>query len=247
MKKEAGDMAQFSPRMSQATTAAVVGSVGLTLLASLRARGMKDTALFFALGTLLPVAAEYQAINGSRILRHHLQPQVQGVPVAIALAWYLTGYNTFAALESLTVQYDVGEGQRKLLLPLATALTATSMDLVADVALLEQGYWEWNEDGSYAPEIQGPNGKRGVPIGNYVGWLVLTSLVSGLFYLLGGGRTKLDQGRARVSGRTAALLLLPSYLGAVAWELRQGRWRYVAYSLLFPLVLLPALIGKRAS
>lgn len=202
--------------------------------------------MFLALGTVLPVIGEYQAINSARILRHHLQPQVKNVPIAIAFAWYLTGYNTFAALESLAMQYGLGERERRLLLPFATALTATSMDLVTDVALLEQGYWEWNEDGPYAGDIQGPNGRHGIPIANYVGWLVLASLVSALFLLLGGGRTQLDQARARASARAAALLLLPSYLGAVVWELRQRRWRYVAYSLLFPLVMLLALIGKRS-
>jgi hypothetical protein len=87
--------------------------------------------------------------------------------------------------------------------------------------------------------------ENGIPVANYVSWLVLTSLVSGLFFLF-GARTDIDQERARASGRAAALLLLPSYLGSVSWELRQGRWRSVIYSLLFPLVLLLALIGKRA-
>ncbi len=77
------------------------------------------------------------------------------MPLATGMAWYLAGYNTFAAVESLALQYGVRERGRRWLLPLATALTATSS------------------------------------------------------------------------------------------EARPGRWRYVGFSLLFPLVLLLALIGRR--
>jgi hypothetical protein len=124
------------------------------------------------------------------------------------------------------------------------------MDLVTDVALLDQGFWEWNVDGSYAPEVTGPNGKRGIPLANYAGWLILTSLVT-LGYLLApgtlpAGHAEPEAARQVKTGRQAALLLLPTYLGAVAWELWRGRWRYILYSALFPLILLKALLARRS-
>ena len=43
-------MTELPPRTSQTTTTAVIGSIGLTVLASLRARGLKDTALLSVIG-----------------------------------------------------------------------------------------------------------------------------------------------------------------------------------------------------
>jgi uncharacterized membrane protein len=238
---------QLAPRTSQATLVAVVVSFILTALSSLRARGLRQTLLFIILGLLLPIAAEYHAINHARILRHHLQPQLKGVPLAIGLAWYITGYNTFAMIESLLAQFGIPSRWRALLLPVATAVTATSMDLVTDVALLDQGYWEWTIDGAYAADVSGPNGKRGVPLENYVGWLVLTSLVTGLFVLLRGKDAEPRGAHLARAGRQSALLLLPSYAGAAAWEAQRRRWRYILYSALFPAALARALLGNRGA
>lgn len=243
-------MAPINARISYATTLAVILMTILTLKASIQARGLYRTLLFLALGVGLPSLAEYQAINHTRLLRHHLQPQLKGVPLAISLGWYLAGYNTFTMLESLALHHQLPERYWRPLLPLANALTATSMDLVTDVALLDQGFWEWNANGPYAPEITGPNGKHGIPLANYTGWLGLTGLVT-LAYLLAPGTVPAspaepEAARKVKAGRQAALLLLPTYLGAVAWELWRRRWRYILYSALFPLILLKTLLARRS-
>jgi uncharacterized membrane protein len=241
-------MTSLNPRMSQATTLAIIVAFLLTTLASIRARGLYRTLLFILLGVGLPTLSEYQAINNMRLLCHHLQPQLKNVPLGISLAWYIAGYNTFTMLESLATQYKLPKQYWPFLLPAATALTATSMDLVTDVALLDQGYWEWTEGGPYAPEVTGPNGQKGIPIANYTGWLGLTSLVTFSYLLIADKQPAADSPLAHIEsvkvGRQAGLLLLPSYLGAITWELRQRRWRYILYSLLFPLVLLKALLGR---
>ena len=242
-------MAGIDARRSLATTAAIIVTFILTVITSFRTRGGRRTVWFLLLGLGLPISAEYDAINRMHILRHHLQPQYKGIPLAIGLAWYTVGYNTFAMLESLAIQAGISARSQRLWLPLATALTATSMDLVTDVALLEQGYWQWAVDGPYAPDVRGPNGKHGIPIANYTGWLALTGAVTALYLLLTRPLT-MDASQSNAaegvrSGRQAALLLLPGYLGAVAWELGKRRWVYIAYSLLFPVVLLWALAGKR--
>src|ERR687898_3125940 len=48
-------------------------------------------------------------------------------------------------------------------------------DLLVDPFGLELGLWEWSEDGPYASEVKGTNGKRGVPLLNFAGWLALTT------------------------------------------------------------------------
>lgn len=243
-------MAPLSSRISLAATLAISANFMLTMIASIRTRGLYQTLLFATLGLGFPIVAEYHTIHTIRLLRHHLHPQFKGIPLAIALAWYIAVYNTFTVLESLAVQLGLREQRQRSLLPLATALTATSMDLVADVALLDQGFWEWTVDGAYAPEVSGPNGRHGVPLANYLGWLGLTSLVTNFFLFLRGREPAtpgLPSDTAKISraGRWAALLLLPGYLGAVLWEVRQGRWAYILYSLLFPLVLLKTWLAHR--
>jgi uncharacterized membrane protein len=243
-------MAPVSSRLSLAATLAISVNFILTMLASIRARGLYQTLLFAALGLGFPLVAEYHTINTARLLRHHLRPQFKGIPLAIALAWYIAVYNTFTVLESLVIQWGVPGQRQRTFLPLATALTATSMDLVADVALLDQGFWEWTVDGAYAPEVSGPNGKHGVPLANYLGWLGLTGLVTTFFLLLRGREPAMpglpsDTAKISRAGWWAVLLLLPGYLGAVLWEVRQRRWIYILYSLLFPLVLLKTWLGNR--
>jgi len=45
----------------------------------------------------------------------------------------------------------------------------TSLDLLLDSAGLDLELWQWSGDGSYAAEVEGPNGKRGVPLLNFAG------------------------------------------------------------------------------
>jgi uncharacterized membrane protein len=63
---------------------------------------------------------------------------------------------------------------RKSLIPIV-ALTATSLDLLLDPFGLDLGLWEWSAGGPYASEVNGPNGKRGIPVLNFAGWITLTS------------------------------------------------------------------------
>ena len=42
---------------------------------------------------------------------------------------------------------------------------------------LDQGLWEWNLDGPYATEIEGANGRKGIPLLSFFGWVVLVEVV----------------------------------------------------------------------
>jgi uncharacterized membrane protein len=119
-------------------------------------------------------------------------------------------------------------------LPLLTAIAATSLDTLLDPMGLDQGLWEWTEGGPYAADIVGPNGVAGIPVGNFVGWLVLTSLVPALYLAL----TR-NERPAQAAGRTAALLLVPNALAALGWAAQRGKLRFVLPAL--PALLLLAL------
>ena len=129
-------------------------------------------------------------------------------------------------------------------------MTATNLDLLTDVAMLDQGVLgvEYGRRvccrGGWAEY-----GKHGIPLTNYTAWLLLTSVVTLLYLLLSNERdADADQPEAPGSvaaGRQAALLLLPAYLSALQWELRQKRFTYILYAALFPVVLGLSLWGGR--
>lgn len=236
-------MGRLSPLLSGALTAHALLGSGLSIAHSLRARGARRTLLFAGLGLGLPVLAEYAAVNTLKLLRHRLQPQRGGVPVAIALGWYNVGYCTFAMTESVLE----GRGRPDVALSAASAAAATSLDLLVDPCGLDVGLWEWAGDGRYAPEISGPNGKRGVPLVNFAGWLALISTVALAYGRLGGGAAEGQRPGTAGSpeaGRDAALLLLPYYLPAAAWAVARRRPRFLLNSAPFAAVLFAALKGR---
>lgn len=220
----------------------VIG-LGLAVAHSYRARGGRRTAIFSTLGLALPYAAEFVGINIFKALRHHSQPQVANVPLSTILGWHNITYATYAMVESVLA--DTPPPDRRWAYPLATAAVATSLDLVLDCYGLDQGLWEWQGDGPYAQEIVGPNGKRGIPLLNYVGWLQLTSTVTALYQQLA---VPLDEAPGNAgsaeAGRNAALLVLPFYLGAAVWAITAGKPQYLLYSALFPATLLAALTKR---
>jgi uncharacterized membrane protein len=73
-------------------------SAGLTAGQSVRTRGVRRTALCAALGLGLPALAEAYAVTLRRELRHHMQPQLKGVPLNAILGWYTITYAVLSAL-----------------------------------------------------------------------------------------------------------------------------------------------------
>jgi uncharacterized membrane protein len=227
-------------------------TAALSVVHSLRTQGLRRTLLFAALGNALPILGELLAIHVLKVLRHHVQPQVKGVPLAIALGWYNVGYGTLAMMKDSINSSADPQGKKSLALASATALAATNLDLLLDPLGLKLGLWEWSEDGPYAPEVKGPNGKRGIPLLNFAGWLALTTGVTLAYQRLQIGGNVADAPDPEDSGgpgaeRAAALLLLSYYLPAAVWALKQGRRKYLLYSAPFATTLYAALKGRSAA
>lgn len=237
-------MDDADPRLSKAILAGAVVGAGLNLAASTRARGPRRAAVLFALATGLPAAGELLATGPLGLLRHRLRPRVAGVPLAVLLGWYSAVAGSLGTAELVLARFaperdgrQVPDG-RKVLLPALAAAVGTSLDLILDPYGLAAGLWEWSADGAYAREVAGPNGRRGVPLVNYAGWV---ALVSGTVYLYGipaGDDTEaVPSTRPDAGSRSAALLLLPPYLAAATWAARRRKPRYLAFSALFPAAL----------
>lgn len=225
-------------------------SAGLIAGQSVRTRGVRRTAVFAALGLGLPALAEAYAVTLRRDLRHHMQPQLKGVPLNAILGWYTITYAVFSLLESIGIRHGLDRHVQRWVLPPSTAAVATSLDLILDCVGLDLGLWEWSQGGPYAPEVVGPNGQHGIPVANFVGWLALTGSVTGCYLLL---EPRLGEGppprgtagrRLATAGRTAVLVLLPYYLAGAGWALGRRRPRYLLYSALCPLVLADTLTAR---
>ena len=234
-------------RLSGALTAHSLLGAGLSAAHSLRARGLRRTLLFGALGSGIPILGELLAVNVLKVLRHHARPQAGGVPLAIALGWYNVGYGTYAVMESIVGATGPHGDENPALVP-ATALAATSLDLLLDPCGLDVGLWEWNGDGPYASEVEGPNGYRGVPLLNYAGWISLLTSVTLAYQLLEPQRRATGApgpwaAGGPQAGRGAALLLLSYYLPAAAWTLKQRRPKHLIYAAPFAAALWKALKG----
>ena len=242
-----GGVSGLDPRLSGALTTHSSIVATLSVLHSLRTRGLRGTLLFAAFGNAIPILGELVAINVLKVLRHHVRPQVGGVPLAIALGWYNVGYGTLAVIESITHTTD--EGQRSRALAPAVALAATSFDLLLDPCGLDLGLWEWSGDSQYASEVKGPNKKRGVPLLNFAGWISLITSVTLAYQRLEIGRSTAESPGPRKAGypgtgRDGALLLLSYYLPAAAWALKRRRPKYLIYSAPFAMALWAALRGS---
>lgn len=222
-------MSDANPRLSKLVLIPAAAGAGLNLVSSLRRRGPRRAAALLALGIGLPAAGELLATGPLRLLRHRTRPRVAGVPVAILLGWYCAINGSLAVAENVLARLPLDEATRKGLAPITAALIGTNLDLVLDPAGLDAGLWEWKMDGAYAREIAGANGRRGVPLVNYAGWLLLVGAAVSI-----DGRLFADRAP---SGRLPGLLLLPPYLAAVAWAVKNRRFGYLLLSAPFPLAL----------
>jgi uncharacterized membrane protein len=229
------------PRLSRVLAVHALVVACLSAAHSLRARGLRRTLLFAALGSAIPFLGELLAIHVSKVIRHHARPQVGGVPLAVALGWYNVGYNAFTVTEHLLARVGLAGGKGERVLAPAAALAATNLDLLLDPCGLDLGLWEWRRGGPYAAEVKGPNGRSGIPALNFAGWIGLISGVALAYRRLASGAPR------PAGGRGPALLLLSYYLPAAAWAARRRRRKYLIYSAPFAAVLLAALKGPSAA
>lgn len=223
-------------KLSKIVLACAASGTALNLASSLRSRGPRRAAGLFALGVGLPAVGELLAVGPLRLLRHRTKPRVAGVPVTILLGWYCAINGSITVAENVLDALPMEDSTKEKLLPLGAALVGTSLDLILDPAGLDAGLWEWNGDGAYARDVEGANGRSGVPVVNYAGWLGLVGGVVSVHERLSG--------EPRPAGRLPALLLLVPYLAAVAWAVRRRKFRYLLYSALFPVAFAVARSGR---
>jgi uncharacterized membrane protein len=224
-------MDDLGPRLSRLILICAALSAGLQLAASVKARGLRRSALFFILGTGLPAAGELLAPGPLGLLRHRLRYRLAGVPLAILLGWYVVIHGSYVIAGRVAERTRLSDDTKRITVSALAAVVGVGLDSILDPAGLDLGLWEWNVDGTYADEVVGKNGRRGVPLLNYLGW---ASLVGGVTYAYGPG------GEDEAGSRLPALLLLPCYLAAVGWAFKRRKFVYLLLSAPFPIALYAA-------
>ena len=143
--------------------------------------GPRLTVAFFAITALTSwifeeVGVASGLIYGSYHYTATLGPWLGSVPVLIPLAWFMMIYPSYVLANLIVDGRVVGTpGSRAHLLGLAFlgALVMTAWDVLADPILSGPTYraWVWERGGPYF----------GVPVQNYVGWVLTTFVVFALY------------------------------------------------------------------
>jgi putative membrane protein len=100
-----------------------------------------------------------------------LGPKLRGVPVVIPLAWGMFAYPCLV----------VGQHLARTALGAAAVggFALASWDLFLDPQMVEAGHWRFTDVEASLP------GAPGIPVSNYLGWLLVAWLMLGLLQLLG--------------------------------------------------------------
>ncbi len=141
------------------------------------ALGVRLTLAFFAITTVTSwIFEEIGVATGLVYGPYHytstLGPRLGSVPVLIPLAWFMLVYPSYVIANLVGHGWPVGTpGGRRHLVRLAFigAVVMTAWDLVVDPILSGPtvGAWVWERGGPY----------YGVPVQNYLGWIVTTFTV----------------------------------------------------------------------
>jgi putative membrane protein len=95
-----------------------------------------------------------------------LQPQLFHVPLLIPLAWLMMLPPAWAVAKLIS-SYFVERWQTSVFIGFS-ALAMTAWDLFLDPQMVNWGLWEWHSPGGYF----------GIPWSNYLGWLLVSVLIT---------------------------------------------------------------------
>jgi putative membrane protein len=101
-----------------------------------------------------------------------LQPQILGVPYLIPLAWLMMLPPSWAiAAAILGFPQKFTSFSLRLKFIALSALAFTAWDFYLDPQMVAWGFWVWDIPGGYF----------GIPWENFLGWLVVSGIITGLF------------------------------------------------------------------
>ena len=171
-------------------------------------KGWRRSLILIASSFVIAFAAEALGVNYGLIFGKYyytdiLGFQILGVPLLAALTWEPIVYAAFCISDLVTPLVSGLPGvsglRPSIIWPAVIgALATTAWDSMIDPFAVSQGWWVWVDGGPYVPYVA-----KGVPIQNFIGWLVVAFTINLLYRFLAE--------RAPQPPRTAAL----TYYGPV--------------------------------
>ncbi len=149
------------------TTAGVLTQISAVLVVMVRRRGTVKLALVLAWVLLSAWIVEYFGSQkglpfGAYSYSPSLQPQIGGVPLIIPAAWLMM------LLPSWAIATRIVAMKNRLVFALVAGLVFSAWDLYLDPQMVSKGLWSWQQPGLYF----------GIPLSNYLGWWLMSSLIS---------------------------------------------------------------------
>jgi len=101
-----------------------------------------------------------------------LQPQALGVPLLIPFAWLMMLPPSWAVAGAiLGFPSNLNNLKIRLAFILLSAVFFTLWDFYLDPQMVDWGFWIWEK----------PSGYFGIPWSNFLGWLVISALITAIF------------------------------------------------------------------
>jgi uncharacterized membrane protein len=99
-----------------------------------------------------------------------LTPQLFGVPAVVCLAWVALGLAGTVVARRIVVRYllHMTPTRQDFVTVMLAAIAITGWDVFLDPQMVAEDYWRWAN----------PSGFRGIPLSNYVGWLIVSSVIA---------------------------------------------------------------------
>ena len=172
-------------------------SVGHALLS----RGARTAGALVAVATGGGFAIEALGVAigfpfGSYDYSGQLGPKLAGVPLIIPLAWTWMAWPAWLTAVRLTAPAPGPVGDRpatgwvdRLVRIALAAVGLAAWDLFLDPQMVAEGYWSWRDAAPTLP------GLPGIPISNYLGWLLFAVLLMAVLRPLAGAAVDRADGR----------------------------------------------------
>ena len=123
-----------------------------------------------------------------------LGPRLFGVPAVVPLAWVMMAWPAYLVALRLTSGRGVVVPLGRLRVPLVRVLVAAwalaSWDLFLDPQMVAAGRWRWTDPAPTLP------GVPAVPLGNYLGWVVVATVLMAVLAAALAGTVPGDSGPA---------------------------------------------------
>ena len=99
-----------------------------------------------------------------------LQPQLNGVPLLIPLAWFMMLPCAWAVAQIIVSRW--GKSNSRLQFAVVATIAMTAWDLFLDPQMVAWGFWQWEY----------PSGYFGIPWSNYLGWLFVAFVLTFIIF-----------------------------------------------------------------